>query len=115
MAMCLGKLGDFGNDRTLSHESLKLYHRGLHELQRALSDPNQMYDDQTLASSIALASYELSQCPTDSMDAYLSHTSGCAKLIQLRGPEAHTQGLGHQVFVHYRAQGVSMFGTRTWL
>ncbi|EXJ80167.1 hypothetical protein A1O1_08309 [Capronia coronata CBS 617.96] len=106
MALCVAKLSDVYHDPTLRYESLRLYHRGIHQLQKALWDPKLMYHEQTLAACIALATYEMSQCPNESKQGYVSHTSGCEKLIQLRGPDAHTDGLAHQVFVQFRIQGI---------
>ncbi|KAK5041857.1 hypothetical protein LTR13_002524 [Exophiala sideris] len=106
MAMCLAKLSDVYSDQSLKYESLKLYNHGLHQLQKALWDPDLMLHDQTLAACIALATYEMSQCPGDSKNAYISHTRGCETLVRIRGPEAHTEGLGHQMFVHFRIQGL---------
>jgi hypothetical protein len=106
MALCLAKLGEVHHDQALTHESLKLYNHGLRQLQTALWDPRLMYDDQTLAACLTLAGYELSQCPNDSKDAYISHTVGCSTLVKVRGPEAHAHGLAHQIFVHFRVQGV---------
>lgn len=107
MAISLAKLGEVHQDKALIHESLKLYHRGLIQLQKALWDPDLMFHDQTLAACVALCMYELSQCPDGSISGYISHTLGCERLIQLRGPEAHADGLGHSIFLHYRVQGVS--------
>ncbi|KAL2428893.1 hypothetical protein ABEF94_009541 [Exophiala dermatitidis] len=111
VALCVAKMGEVHNDSVLRHESLELYHRGLLQLQKALWDPEQMYDEQTLAACVALASYELSQCPNNSRHGYIIHTAGCEKLIRLRGPEAHKDGLAHQIFVQYRVQGVYDFIT----
>jgi len=106
MAMCLAKLGDVHHDRSLTHESLKLYYRGLHQLQKALWDPDLMYHDQTLAACMAMAGYEMIRCPNESKHGYVSHTTGCERMIKLRGAEAHTDGLAHEIFIHYRVQGV---------
>lgn len=107
MALCLSKLGDVHNDPTLVHESLKLYQRSLHQLQLALWEPELMLDDQTLTACLALGMYEMSQCPNRTKHGYISHTLGCRRLVQLRGPEAHVDGLGHAIFVHFRIQGAS--------
>lgn len=112
MALCVAKLGEVHNDETLIYESLKLYRRGLNQLQLALWDPNLMLHDQTLTACIALGMYEMSQCPNKSKHGYVSHNLGCQRLVQLRGPEAHIEGLGHAVFVHFRIQAVSTIVTR---
>ncbi|OCT54613.1 C6 zinc finger domain-containing protein [Cladophialophora carrionii] len=106
MALCLAKLGDLHHDEGLRYESLKLYRRALHVLQLALWDPALMLDDQTLTACVALGMYEMSQCPNRSKHGYVSHTLGCRRLVQLRGPEAHADGLGHAVFVHFRIQEI---------
>jgi hypothetical protein len=102
MAVCVANLGQFNNDEVLIHESLKLYQRGLHQLQLALWDPDLIRHDHTLATCIALGMYEMSQCPDRSKHGYISHIKGCAKLMQERGPEMHKDGLGHSLFVHFR-------------
>ncbi|KIW71718.1 hypothetical protein PV04_03853 [Phialophora macrospora] len=106
MALCLAKLGDLHRDEGFAYESLKLYRRALHELQLALWDPALMLDDQTLTACVALGMYEMSQCPNRSKHGYVSHTLGCRRLIQIRGPDAHVDGLGHAVFAHFRVQEI---------
>lgn len=107
MALCTAKLGRSSEDTWLVKESLKLYTQGLRQLQNALWDPDLMYKDGTLAACMALAMYEIMECPSESKAAYASHQQGCAKLIQLRGAEAHSSGLGHQIFLTFRVHGVS--------
>lgn len=107
MAMCFAKLADFNGDERLRFEGLQLYHRALRELQLALLDPELLYDEQTLGACVALTHYELSQCPSDSMEPYMNHVAGCEKLLQIRGPERHKDGLAHKIFTHFRVQGVS--------
>ncbi|KAH0847032.1 C6 zinc finger domain protein [Fonsecaea pedrosoi] len=124
MALAVAKLGEVYRDEGLVHESLKLYREALREVQIALWDRNLMLHDQTLAACVALGMYEMSQCPNQSKHGYISHTLGCQKLIQLRGAEAHTDGLGHSIFVHFRIQGIlysldlcqpSFLGDPLWL
>ena len=107
MAICTARWGREIDNPALTKESLNLYTQGLRELQTALWDPELMYKDETLGACMALATYEIMECPSDSRQAYVSHQQGCAKLIQLRGPEAHSSGLGHQIFLTFRIQGVS--------
>ena len=112
MALCVAKLGELHHDDALIYESLKLYRRALCQLQLALWDPDLMLSDQTLTACIALGMYEMSQCPNRTNHGYISHTLGCQRLVQLRGPEAHVDGLGHAVFVHFRISGVSIPRTK---
>lgn len=107
MAFCMARLGRESNDLVLVRESQGLYTRGLCEMQRALWDPQQMYSDETLGACMALAMYEVVECPAANRRAYASHQDGCAKLVQLRGAEAHKTGLGHQLFLAFRKQSVS--------
>lgn len=47
----------------------------------------------------ALAMYELIECPAEREYNYISHHKGYARIIQVRGPKAHTSGSGHQIFL----------------
>jgi hypothetical protein len=106
LALCTARVGRIHNDDALIQRSRDLYTRGLGELQKALYDPELMYNDQTLGACMALALYEVLECPGGTKYAYASHRSGCAKLIQLRGAGAHASGLGHQMFVFFRLQTI---------
>ena len=66
-ALCLAKLGELHNEKSLIHESLRIYRRALHQLQLALYDPDLMLHDQTLTTCAALGMYEMSQCPNESV------------------------------------------------
>lgn len=107
MALCMARLGRENNHLDFIRESLRLYTRGLYEMQKALWDPQLMYSDETLGACMALAMYELVECPAANRRAYASHQDGCAKLVELRGAEAHGSGLGHQIFLAFRRQSVS--------
>jgi hypothetical protein len=106
LAICTARLGHIHNDEALVQKSLAMYTVGLGELQKALYDPELMYSDQTLGSCMALALYEVMECPAGTKHAYASHRSGCARLIQLRGVGAHVSGLGHHMFVFFRLQTI---------
>jgi hypothetical protein len=106
MALSLARIGGVHDDEALVHQSLRFYHRALNQLQVALRDPGLVLDDQTLTVCMALGMYEMSQCPNQSKEGYLSHVRGAQKLVQLRGPAAHMEGLSHAIFVHFRIQGV---------
>lgn len=108
LALCTAKLGREREDDVLVRSSLRLYTEGLYELQKALWDPKLMYRDETLAACMALAYYELVECPAEAKYAYVTHHNGCSKLVQLRGADAHISGLGRQVFLTFRFQEVSI-------
>ena len=94
------------DDKHLLFKSKELYASGLGELQRDLWNPKSMYRDETLAACMNLALYELMECPGKDINAYASHQGGLARLVQLRGPEAHTDGIAHNMFLAFRVQTV---------
>ncbi|KAF4499232.1 C6 zinc finger domain containing protein [Fusarium agapanthi] len=113
--------GDLGHGRG---QSLKLYTRGLYELQKAIHDPQMRFDDQTLAACVLLGMFEFSECPGRSVSAYMRHYQGAMALLQLRGPEQHIGGLAHDVFqvlrMHTAFQGLAQGYTNqltkpTWM
>jgi hypothetical protein len=109
LAMSAAKVGRLNDDPVLLKASLGSYVQGLRELQRALRDPKLMYRDETLAACMALWMYEVLECPEGRVRGWISHFGGCERLVQLRGAEAHSSLLGHQVFLGYRTTAVSLF------
>lgn len=107
-ALSMARLGTTLNAQDMVQESLKMYTQGLHYVQLALWDKTLMYSDDTLAACLLLTMYEVYQCPSDNRSGFSSHHDGCAKLIQMRGPAAHTSGLGHSIFQWFRFIGVSV-------
>lgn len=101
-AFCTARLGREWSNPSLVQESMKLYVRGLQQVQIALWDPRLQYEDETLAACMLLCMYEVYECTTGSRTGYQSHHKGCAKLVQLRGPYAHIRGLGHSIFAGFR-------------
>ncbi|KAF5592306.1 uncharacterized protein FSUBG_10199 [Fusarium subglutinans] len=98
-------------DGSSGGQSLKLYTRGLYELQKAIDDPKMRLDDQTLAACVFLGMFEFAECPGRSVSAYMRHYQGAMALLQLRGPEQHIGGLAHDVFqvlrMHTAFQGLA--------
>jgi Fungal specific transcription factor domain len=107
LALCTARVGRLHDDPVLVNESMELYGQGLRELQKALWDPNMMYKDETLAACIALSMYEVLECPLKNSSGWVTHSQGCARLVQLRGPKAHISALGHQLFLSARFMLVS--------
>jgi Fungal specific transcription factor domain len=107
LAMATAKFGrDYSDDRYLN-ASLQLYGQGLKHIQLALWDPERMYSDETLGACMLLTMFEVVECPTQAGVGFISHHNGCARLIQLRGPQAHVDGLGHSIFLQFRYMAVS--------
>jgi hypothetical protein len=100
----LEKDGGLGNRQG---QSLKLYTRGLYELQRAIDDPKLRLDDQTLVACVLLGMFEFSECPGRTVSAYMRHYQGAMALLKLRGPGQHIGGLAHDVFQVLRMHTVS--------
>ena len=109
MAFCMASLGRRNDDLVMLKNSLGLYVRGFHEVQRALWDPQLIYRDETLAACMALAIYEQFECPAANRRAHASHHDGIVKLIELRGAEAHSYGLAHQIFLAFRTHNICYF------
>ena len=109
MALCTAKLGRLHDDPVMVKASLRCYTKGLKEAQRALWDPNLMYHDETLAACMTLSMYEMLECPAQTHNGWTGHFDGCARLVQLRGAEAHSSAMAHQIFVPFRITAVSLF------
>jgi hypothetical protein len=107
LAVCTAKLGRRVGDVALAHEGLSLYTRGLRELQRAVDTPHLRNDEQNIAACLALVMYEFAECPGRAVDGYLNHYHGAMRMLQLRGAEAHSEGLAHAVFQTMRMHSVS--------
>jgi hypothetical protein len=106
LAMSTAKIGRLNDDPVLVEASLKSYVEGLWELQKALWDPRIMSRDETLAACMALGMFEVMECPAETLSGWISHFDGCQRL---RGPEAHSSALGHQVSLASRTTAASPF------
>lgn len=106
-AVCMAGLGRKAADPSLVFLSKKHYTNGLQGLRIALMKQSSAVKDEVLAACMLLASYEIVECPEASREAYICHHEGCGRLIQFRGPEAHSSGIGLEMFRAYRIQGVS--------
>lgn len=119
LAVCTARVArtsQYVND-ALVHESLRLYAQGLHVTRRALEDRRLLRHDEILGACVLLGAYEIFECPSNARSGYLSHYEGCAELIQLRGPDAHKQGIGHSIFLAFRTMGAfeSLLHKKTFL
>jgi hypothetical protein len=107
-AVAIAKLGRQGTDLALVKESQRLCTQGHWELQKTLWDSRLMYKDKTLRAYLALAMYEVLECPIETGEGYVIHHDGCSRLVQLRGAEAHTSGFDHYLFLAFRTHGVRL-------
>ncbi|KIW28976.1 uncharacterized protein PV07_04827 [Cladophialophora immunda] len=102
-ALSLVCLGRKHGDESLRREGAATYGRALHRLRDILSHHRLLFEEQTLASCMALSTFELLEVSGDSIDGWVSHVEGMARLIQLRGPESHVVGLSHRLFLGFRS------------
>jgi hypothetical protein len=108
LAVCTAKFGRLNGNKSLLQESLKLYIRELCELRRALQNSWLIYKDETLAACMALCMYEVMECPQMSGVGYIAHSHEVWRLLQFQGVAAHTDGLGHALFLAFRLHGARM-------
>lgn len=106
MALSTSQLGRAHDCVELVHESRRLYCVSLRELGRALKDKDMVYRDETLAACVALSLYEVVECPAESDKGLVTHSDGCMRLIEARGPEAHTGDVAHLLFQSCRHSSV---------
>ena len=106
LACCVAWLGRQANDKRMTDASRDLYLQGLYQVRKALSTHVNVRQDDTLGACMALVMYETLECPELSKASYSWHREGCARLIELRGPEAHQEASGHELFLAFRIHGV---------
>ncbi|ERT01401.1 hypothetical protein HMPREF1624_02647 [Sporothrix schenckii ATCC 58251] len=103
-ALCMARVGRRSGNMALVQHSLRLYTKGLRQLQDAIHDPATQLADQTLAACMAFSMYEVAECPSRHINGYYSHHTGGLALLKMRGPDAHITPLGHSLFVFMRVQ-----------
>lgn len=90
LAVSAARVGRDHHDRRLIEESLKIYGKALRDLQSALYDPKRMYSDGTLVACMLLNLYEIFEGSDRKTLAWISHSQGAARLVELRGVGRHT-------------------------
>ncbi|KAH8900710.1 hypothetical protein GQ53DRAFT_740655 [Thozetella sp. PMI_491] len=106
LAICAGRLGKQKNIDDLQRKSFTFYGSSLNELQKAIDHPTLRYQDQTLASCLALTTYEFMGTPEERTAGYVAHFNGAIKLLRYRGPMAHASGLAHSTFKAIRTHAI---------
>ncbi|KAM0723811.1 hypothetical protein Q7P37_000801 [Cladosporium fusiforme] len=86
--------------------SRHLYAQGLSEVRTALRVPGAILEDETLGACLALAVFEVIQCPDKCRAAYEWHRRASVNLVQMRGAKRHREGVGHDLFLAVRLHGV---------
>ena len=90
LGVSAARVGRDHNDKRLVEESLKIYGKALKDLQSALYDPKRMYSDGTLMACMLLGLYEIFEGSDRKTLAWISHSQGAARLVELRGVGRHT-------------------------
>ncbi|PON23755.1 hypothetical protein TGAM01_v207402 [Trichoderma gamsii] len=77
-----------------------LYTQALRQLQKELFDSEQVLKTDTLSATLLLALFEM--ITSKDMNGWLSHFLGVGHLIKFRGPQAHRDGPGKELFLTTR-------------
>jgi hypothetical protein len=98
LAVSAARVARDHNDRGLLQESLKVYGKALRDLQSALWDPKRMYSDGTLVACMLLGLYEIFEGSDRKSLAWISHSQGAARLVELRGVDRHATKVSNFLF-----------------
>ncbi|RAQ73640.1 C6 zinc finger domain protein [Aspergillus flavus] len=100
---CLGTLhlGMKHQDQDTIASSRSMYSRGLQGLHSLLRRPRFVRSDMTLAIAVMLGIYEMMDPITP--QSWLTHSSGIATLIRLRGPNVHRGGFGRTLLISFKS------------
>jgi hypothetical protein len=84
------------------------YLKALRSLQKALDDPRRQYQPDVLCATEILALYELLD-PSGDPSAWVRHTAGASRLIQLRGPKNYNTEFEKALFMGHTVPIVSTY------
>lgn len=107
-ALFSARVGSCNNDENLVSQSHFMYTCALQELQKALISPCDRLSDETLATCIALLTYELTDRPTGPPSGFPTHLKGAIALLKHRGPNSITSPLSFSLFLTLRSFSVSL-------
>jgi hypothetical protein len=107
LACCAAWIARTDCNSSMTDFSRHLYAMGLYEVRTALRIPGALLDDETLGACLALAAFEVFECPDQCRAAYQWHRRASIDLVRLRGAKRHREGLGHELFLAVRLHGVS--------
>ncbi|KAJ5298083.1 hypothetical protein N7508_008332 [Penicillium antarcticum] len=94
------QLGKANNDRRQMLASREMYGRTLQHLIQAIKSPSLVYADTTLAAAILVGIYEMVNATEQK--GWLTHSRGISHLFRVRGPKAHTSGIGRTLILSFR-------------
>jgi hypothetical protein len=107
LACCAAWIARTDRNSSMTDFSRHLYAMGLREVRTALKVSGALLDDETLGACLALAAFEVFECPDQCRAAYQWHRRASIDLVHLRGAKRHREGLGHELFLAVRLHGVS--------
>ncbi|KAK1968007.1 hypothetical protein LY78DRAFT_467764 [Colletotrichum sublineola] len=84
------------------------YVRAVRAVNKAIMDPQEVLDDQTLGAVLMLAFYELLTASRGSIAAYTDHMKGAAIIVKLRGQKGLETPEGEELFAITRNQCLSI-------
>lgn len=112
-AIAYAGLGWWRGDASLVQHGLRLYIQAIRETNRILRDPAEAMSDASLALCRTLSLYEMFRRGLGAPDTgasqatdWRSHAEGTFHLVQLRGVEKHTSGVGFQLYDGVRMTAV---------
>lgn len=94
------QMGRALQDHRLVHASREMYGRALFHLARTLNNPALVTADTTLAAAILLGGYEMANVTGEK--AWMLHSRGISHLYQLRGAQAHADGMGRTLLLSFK-------------
>ena len=94
------QLGKSHNDPRQMLASREMYGRALQHLIHAIKTPSLVCADATLGAAILVSIYEMINATE--RKSWLTHSRGICHLFRLRGPRAHTGGLGRTLLLSFR-------------
>jgi Fungal specific transcription factor domain/Fungal Zn(2)-Cys(6) binuclear cluster domain len=109
LAVSSSRIGHNNHDENLLAASKVFYGKALREMQRAISDPQRRYREETLLACSTLSIYEMFEAHTSAAmrvgsapNGWLLHAAAVSRLLEARGPQNYTTDKGHSVFLHAR-------------
>ncbi|TDZ20454.1 Transcriptional regulatory protein moc3 [Colletotrichum orbiculare MAFF 240422] len=84
------------------------YLRAVRAVNKAIMDPEEVKDDQTLGAVLLLAFYEILTSSRDSIAEYTNHMKGAAIMVKLRGQKGLETPEGEEMFAITRNQCLSI-------
>jgi hypothetical protein len=94
------QMGRALQDYRLVHASREMYGRALYHMARTLNNPALVTADTTLAAAILLGGYEMANVTGEK--AWMLHSRGISHLYQLRGAQAHADGMGRTLLLSFK-------------